>query len=480
MPHLSQHLSLLENRGLVRVTLERETPIVRFKHALTREATYNSMLQARRAELHRAAAQTLTALYPQPDLEMVLTVAEHWQRGSEDGSALETLLPHAQRLIYTGRGSSLTTLLERLQRENLIETQQRDLDIALADAHAARGEFARAQELYAQVLAQPSADARRPRLLHGLGVAAYHLNDNVHAIEYQRASMQLAEEAGDVSLQARAANGLGLAFWNLGDYVNAEAHLQASRTLGLQLGESIELANAEYGLAGVAFDRGDYATAIVSAERARAIYDTLGHATLMVRAMQLLGACYYGEKDLEQAADVYQRAIAQSRALGDTIVVALGLGNLAEVYADWDQLDQAAATYAEALLPLRAFKYESLLAYDLASLAGIEIRRALETDTPLANKNEWLARAQANVNEALDIATRIQSQEDEALARRVLAELNAAHGDFETARQNAQQAVALLEHLGRALELERARATQQRIWNASASGDANHFKEAAL
>jgi predicted ATPase len=110
MPNLSQDLALLENRGLVRVTRERAKPVVRFKHALIREATYNSMLQTRRAELHRAAAQTLAALYPQPDLEMVLTIAEHWQRGGQDSIALDGTLPHAPTLIATGRGSSLTGL----------------------------------------------------------------------------------------------------------------------------------------------------------------------------------------------------------------------------------------------------------------------------------------------------------------------------------------------------------------------------------
>src|SRR5689334_18616039 len=132
MSSLNQELALLESRGLVRLSLESEKPVVRFKHALTREATYNSMLQARRAELHRAAAQTLSARNPEPSLDMALTIAEHWQRGSEDGIALETILPHTQKLIYTGRSISLTALLDRLEHENLETSQQYALDIASA------------------------------------------------------------------------------------------------------------------------------------------------------------------------------------------------------------------------------------------------------------------------------------------------------------------------------------------------------------
>src|SRR5262245_28814500 len=101
MPTLAQDLSLLETRGLIRRAPEFAGPVFRFKHALTREATYNTILQTRRAELHRAAAQALSALYAQPDLEMVLTIAEHWQRGSQDTRALITILPYSQTLIYT-------------------------------------------------------------------------------------------------------------------------------------------------------------------------------------------------------------------------------------------------------------------------------------------------------------------------------------------------------------------------------------------
>jgi tetratricopeptide (TPR) repeat protein len=468
MSTLAQDLALLEARGLLRVTLEQAKPIVRFKHALTREATYNSILQARRSELHRAAAETLSAVYPQPDLEMVLTMADHWLRASQDVRALEILLPHAQNLIYTGRSTSLMELLTRLGREFLSQTQQRDLDVALADAHVARGEYDAARALYERALTFPSSDAQRAQLLHSLGAAAYHLHHTERAIEYQRASLALASQLGDIRLQARASGGLGLAYWNRGDYPNTRENLLLSRALAMQIGESIELANAEYNLAGMLLDRGDFRAAMEHAEKAAALYETLGHVPLMVRAMQMLGACHYGLQDLPQAAERYRQAIEKSRELHDNVVTALGLGNLAEVYADWNQLDQAVSAYAEAIAQLRATKYDSLLAYDLASLASVQISQAQHVSASASAADEMLARAQANVTEALELAQRIQSQEDEGLARRVLAEWYTARGDWENARASVRQAIELLEPLGRALELERARKLEQAIFTAMA------------
>lgn len=469
MPSLSTLLPTLETRGLLRVTLERDKPVVRFKHALTREATYNTILQARRAELHRAAAQTLANLNPQPDLEMVLTIAEHWQRGNEDARALQTVLPHAQALNFTGRSISLTALLTRLERENLDETARRDLDITLADAYAARGEYGTARDLYQAILPAASEDARRARILHSVGVAAYHLNENDRAIEYQLASLELAGQLGDLHLQSRAYGGLGLAYWRLGNYSLAEENLKASFELGLQLGPSTELAHAEYNLAGISLDRGNYPDTIEYAGQATALYEKLGLDTQSALAYQLVGAGYYGLHDLQRAAAEYEHAIQQSRKFGDHLFVALGLGNLAEVYADWNQLDKAADSYAEAIQLLHQLKYDSLLVMNLAGLADVQVRRTADLAPGAADRQAALREAEANLDQALTIALRIRSLEGEGVSRHVLAKLLAAYGDLERAVESITLAVELFEKLGLTLQLERAYATRNSILVASES-----------
>lgn len=432
MAILSQALVLLETRGLVRVTLERDRPVVRFKHALTREATYNTILQARRAELHRAAAQTLSALYPQPDLETVLTVAEHWQRGGADGVALETISPHAQMLIYTGRGSSLTGLLARLARGNLNATQRRDLDIALADAHVARSEFEPARVLYERVVADIQNPALRARILHSIGVTAYHLGDYASAIRLNESSLEIAEQLGERSQQARALNGLGLAYWQTGDKVNAQHSLERSRAISKELGEGLELADTEYNMAGLLFDQGKYPQAIEIAQRVLALDEKLGNTTLASRTSQLLGACYYSSGDFENAQKYYETAVAQCRAVGDELGVGLGLGNLAELYAELENEMEALSNYMQAITILRQLKYVSLLPFNLLGLAKIHLKQS-KPGAP-----QLLDLAQAHAQEALDIARSHSMPDRESEALRVLAEIQAA-------RRNATPATERLE-----------------------------------
>lgn len=464
---LTQDLAVLETRGLVRVTTDQAKPVVRFKHALTREATYNSILQSRRTELHCVVARVLAEAHQQLDLELVLSIAEHQLYCRDDASMVEFLLPFTQRLIYTGRSPSLTQLLSQVDRSALTETQRRDVDMALADAHAARGEYEAARGLYERALTQTADHATRAQVLYKLGVAAYHLNQNENAIAYQRACIGLAIQAQDLKLQARACGGLGLAYWNRGDYARAEENLLTSRTLGLKIGEGIELANAEYNLAGMKMDRGHYTEGLEHAETALGQYEKLGHTTQIARTRQIIGACYYGIKDFESAAEQYRRAIQMSRQLGDNLYMALGLGNLAEVYETWEKLDQSVGSYTEAIGQLRLLKYDLLLAYYLASLASVQIRQALTVSRGSDFAQAQLQFAESNVTEALDIAVRIRSAEDEGVARRVYAELCAARGDWANAITSARQAVILLEPLGRALELERAVRVENEILSAA-------------
>ena len=428
MPTLLQDLALLETRGLVRTTREREKPIVRFKHALTREATYNSMLQARRAELHRAAAETLTALHRQPDLEMVLTIAEHWQRGGEDARTLEAILPHAQNLIYTGRSISLTALLSRLERENLDASQQREMDLALADAYAARGEYEPARQVFEHVLQTTDALAERMRALHGMGVSEYHLGNFARVIEIQETHLALAQQQQDIVQQARALSGLGAAYVGMGKYERATECFQASREKSIQAGRTQELANAEANLAVALYNRGEYEQAIAAAEHALALDEQNGVQVFNARTASLLGASYFGLGDDARAEYFYRRALDTSRALGDQLGTAAGLTNLAELFGKRLELTQAAETYRQAISILEPLKQDVILCFALAQLADTERQQALAAQTRTQFET-LVSSATQHGEHALSIAKRLALTDQITNALEILNAIRAAAFD---------------------------------------------------
>ncbi len=447
---LTQDLALLERRGLVRVTTVEAKPVVRFKHALTREATYNSILQSRRAELHCVVARALAETHAQLDLELALSIAEHQLYCRDDASMVDFLLPFAARLIYTGRSASLTRLLTQADRSALTEAQRRAADMALADAHAARGEYEAARDLYQRLLTAAPADAARARLLQSLGVAHYHLGQYAEANQNYHASLDLAEAERDIALQAKTTGGLGLVYLALGETARAEKFLLKSRDLGAALGESMELAAAEYNLAGAQRATGQYAAAIQNAEHALAIYQKFNHALMTARSLQLIGICYHSAGDLELAANYYRRAIDDSLGLGDSMAVAIVQSNLAELYTEQEKLDRALELYALAIQYFRMSKQEAYLAYNLAGLAYAQTLQAKK------NKDETtLLDSQRLALEALQIAQKSHSLELEGIALRTLSAIFLERNDFAQAETHARTSLERLTRVGSLLELER-------------------------
>ena len=85
-------LGTLEASGLVQVAaLEPELEYL-FRHALVQDAAYSSLLKQDRRTLHRLAAETLLALYPERRRELASVIGLHFERAGDLSAAAEHLV----------------------------------------------------------------------------------------------------------------------------------------------------------------------------------------------------------------------------------------------------------------------------------------------------------------------------------------------------------------------------------------------------
>ncbi|MGB8646963.1 MAG: tetratricopeptide repeat protein [Anaerolineae bacterium] len=447
---LSLHLTVLEARGLVRVVGEGPDRIIRFKHALVREAGYDSILNAQRAQLHRRVADAIQSLYPERDLNLSLTLAGHYLNARAFLEFEEELLPRSRQIISSGRGQALIDLIQRVPAE-WIQTGEFDMETMLGEAYQARGDYARARELFKEVLDNVQNKTTRSRVLYDLGVTLMRLSQPQQAIEYHRQSLTLAQEIGDELLQAWALRGIGIAYWVSADYEQAERFLAQSRELSARVGDTLGLAHCQLDLSSVYRDRGEYPRAIDVAQAALQLYRASGLVVLAANAEQVLGACYYSAGDLQSAAACYERATATSRELGDPIGEAVGIGNLAELYDDLGHLDRAGDYYTRASALAVRLHDDYILSFALTGLALVQLKQMQAQKDAAAGE-----RARVNAEQALAAATRLNSKERIGAAHRMLAQIEVACGDRAQAQAQAKCAVEMLEQVGHALELKRA------------------------
>jgi len=214
-----------------------------FKHALTQEVAYNSVLQERRKALHERTAQAIETLYHSRLEDHYGELAHHYSRSGNTQKAVDYLhragQQAVQRSAYPEAATHFTVALEFLQ--TLADTPERaqqelTLQVALAAPLMITKGFAapevgavstRALELCRQV-------GETPQLFPALrGAQRFYLfrAELRTARELAERLILLAQRAQDSALLPEAHAGLGAVLDSLGELVSARAHFEQAITL---------------------------------------------------------------------------------------------------------------------------------------------------------------------------------------------------------------------------------------------------------
>jgi len=215
-----------------------------FKHALTQEAAYNSLLIGRRKELHRHAATVIEALYRERLDDHLSELARHYSQSGDTWKAVEYLHLAAQqvagRLVYEETVNHLAKALELLnnlpdgvERDRQELSLQTDLGQYLAAlrgpaATEAVAAFARAQNLCEKL----GEDIQLFWVVYALQwVHILRLELEV-ARDLGARQLALAERSGDSSMLMAAYAALVQTMFHLGEFRAAQELCEKGRSLG--------------------------------------------------------------------------------------------------------------------------------------------------------------------------------------------------------------------------------------------------------
>jgi len=95
--HLEDHLITLQQDEMIREKARLPELEYIFKHELTREAAYRSLLNKERRGFHRQVADALERLYPDSIAEQVELLAYHWERADDPDNAITYLVMAGQK-----------------------------------------------------------------------------------------------------------------------------------------------------------------------------------------------------------------------------------------------------------------------------------------------------------------------------------------------------------------------------------------------
>lgn len=241
--HLDRLLSSLRHKEFLYERLAFPEVAYLFKHALTQEVAYGTVLQERRKELHERTARAIESLYTENLEEHYAELAHHYSRGRNTEKAITYLQKAgqqaAQNSAHTEAIQSYTTALELLA--TLPETPDRmrqELSVQLtlaASLQVTKGPSAPEvgnAYMRAQELCQHAGDARQLfSALHGVWLFHHVQADLTAARETGERLLTMAEGIRDVALLLEARRALGSTLLWQGEFSLARIHLEQAVTL---------------------------------------------------------------------------------------------------------------------------------------------------------------------------------------------------------------------------------------------------------
>jgi class 3 adenylate cyclase/tetratricopeptide (TPR) repeat protein len=380
-PRLAQHLRMAERADLVRelaVIPEREYG---FKHVLTQEAAYATLLVRRRRELHRRAAEALEALYPERIDELHAVLAHHYARAEAWAEGLEhaRAAAVAAQASYANREaleqySQALTMAEQAERTGLGPAARHGLFEARAQVYEVLGEFepARADYEAALALAEEVGDATaEARLLATLGTLWGGHRDYQRGLELTRRAAAVAEAAGDRRGLAEAGVRVGVLRLNLAQMVACRRELERSLGLFRELGDEPGQARTLDVLAMATLCAGDFDQAVTYGREAIPRLRALGDRWTETSSTVTLGLslAYRGERS--EAAASLRRAITVCAEMGARGAVSYAKHIYAEAMEPFGAYELALREASEGLWIARELGHREEIAANLRTIGRV-------------------------------------------------------------------------------------------------------------
>ena len=486
---LQNHTNALQTRDFTRLEVPPPNEAYVFKHNVTHDVAYETLLYVQKRQLHLAVGHALEKLNPEATEQLAhhTFLGEDWRRALE----YQTLAgQHAQRLFANHEGiahfaralrcaenlppeetesqrqqlhSRLGILLtytgqyeaaeEHLNKALELAEQRGDSDARaracrwIAYLHEYRGELAPALEWITRGLESLGDNETEAgaELLAIAGLISTRLGNYDEAAEQCESSMRIAELLGDITALAFASNSRAIVSLKRGNNVSARDYHQRALDLYRQAESVHGMAMSYNGIANVCFATGRWPEAYTYYRQAREIFDRTGDVLHQIFADNNLGGIALNQGKLDEAVQAYSAALHSLEQIGGSpYVVGVLQMNLGAAFGRQGGVEKSREHLASGL---EYFTRANSRDY-LPELHRRLAETALAADEPVEAERE--------ASEAIRIARELTMRGEEGSSLRVLGTARKAQGDVAGAEQSLVESLSVLTEVEDEYELARS------------------------
>jgi class 3 adenylate cyclase/tetratricopeptide (TPR) repeat protein len=426
-----------------------------FKHALTQEVAYGSLLHERRRALHARIVETIERLHAGRLAEQAEMLASHAIRGEMWADAVPYLRQAGAKLAARSANNEAVAYLEsalaalqHLPESNGTWELAIDIRLDLQPLLVPMAQFERLSSVLqeAEVIALALGDPQRLGRIRSLMTVCFiAIGEYDHALATAHRALAIADELDETVLRIEAHFRLGQLYGLRGEYTRAIDF--AARNIRLLEGD---LARERFGLPAVPgvtsrgisihcfTDVGDFVRAIELTVEMLRLAEGIEHPFTEAAAWGAAGRAYLAKGDLEQAIPALEHSLTIAKANQVITIAAYTSAELAYARVLAGRSDTAMAL----------LKGEASHTERGPSMVYQELGMLYRCETYLLVG--WCDQARGLAQQVLQRSYRLGARGYEAWALRLHGEI-AAHADppdIEQAEAYCRQALALAEELG--------------------------------
>ena len=378
-----------------------------FKHILTQEAAYRSLLSQQRKAYHRRIADALARLFWERGEEYAGLVAAHYERAEawpralrylkRAGDAARTSFAIKEAIDYYNRALQVADRLgdaaKPAERLSLYE-HRGQLLARLADVEGALGDYERMHDLAQAVSGSKKAELRA---LNEIGALQAGRHDYVRAADHFNQALALARDIGDEVGIADSFNRLGAFYFNAGKPDDAQACHRESLEIARALQDNALLAASLDGLGQIDLLRGRVRAGLDKYGQIADLQRRLGDQAGLMEALNALAAAYTWLGEYGQAAESCEEALAFVSKVGNLPVVPSLHTYLAISHLNRGDLGKAGDHLQAGILVARSLEHISMQVFCLSWLGYYHLVLG------------WFDTALGSVEEAVNLAHKLGS-----------------------------------------------------------------------